>query len=372
MAIRRYSNWLRYKFKVRNRIMGLRFTTTWKCNSRCITCAIWKYKDDGKNDLTIEEIDTFSKAKYLQHVQYITLSGGEPTLRSDLPELIAVLHKNIPKATFGITTHGMNPDLEERVFRKILKVNPKIRFRLVGLSLNGPKHVHDKSRGIDGAWEKTIETYERLKNLVHCEFSFTFYKDNVEYFPWVRQFAKAKGTRAYICWTVMNDRFDTTEQDLVFWQPGMEKVFNEYILEDHLLPKNPLGKLASLFFPPQGVTLGCLYDHIINRRNMPCFAGSQIVHIDPEGNVFPCNFKLSDDRIIGNIRQTKFDDIWDRISPAILREIRQCECMYPNGLCGDSDIYPSIVNSPFFVLRWYLNKLLKDKPLVELLHDEKC
>ena len=368
--LNRYYNWLRYKFNYRKRIIGLRFTTTWKCNSKCITCAIWKDKNAGKNDLTIDEIDRFSKSNYLKNVQYITLSGGEPTLRPDLAELIAILHKNIPNATFGITTHGMNPDLEESLFRKILKSNSKIRFRLVGLSLNGPKHIHDKSRGIDGAWERTVETYERLKNLVHCEFSFTFYKDNIEYFNWVRQFAKGKGTRAYICWTVMNDRFNATDKDLVFWQPSMEQVLNEYIMDDHRLPKTLPEKMAGLFFPPQSITLGCLYDHIINRQKMPCFAGSQIVHIDPEGNVFPCNFKLSADRNIGNLRKNTFEVIWDNMSLDILNEIRACNCMYPNGLCGDSDIYPSIVNSPFFVYKWYLSKLLGKRPLVEFLTND--
>ncbi len=365
MIGRRYCNWLKHQFGMRDKIIGLRFTTTWKCNSRCITCSIWKDKTAGLNDLSIQEIDKFSKSPYFKHVQYITLSGGEPTLRPDLPELISTLHKNIPQATFGITTHGMSPDVEERVFKKILKDNPDIQFRLVGISLNGPKEVHDKTRGIEGAYEKALETYDRLKDLVHCEFSFTFCKDNVNYFEWVREFARKKGSKAYICWTVMNDRFDVTDKDLVFWEPGMDKVLDKYCREEKVLPDNILGKLASIFFLPRNITLACLYDHIINKRKMPCFAGQQIVHIDPEGNVFPCNFKLSNDRIIGNIREKCFSDIWNSISPKILKEIKNCDCMYPNGLCGDSDIYPSVTNSPFFVLKWYLSKLITNRPLVE-------
>jgi len=139
MMLRRYKNWLRYVFNNRNRIFGLRFTTTWKCNSKCITCSIWQIKDAGKNDLSVEEIDKFSKSKYFRHVKYITLSGGEPTLRSDLPEVISVLHKNIPSAAVNLTTHGMNPELEEEIFKKVLKDNPRITFGLVGLSINGPQ-----------------------------------------------------------------------------------------------------------------------------------------------------------------------------------------------------------------------------------------
>jgi len=365
MIRKRYLNWLKHKLHLRNDIFGLRFTVTWKCNSRCITCAIWKDKTAGRNDLSVEEIDKFGRSKYFKKVEYITISGGEPTLRDDLPYVISVLHRNIPTARFGITTHGMNPKLEERIFNKILKDNPDIKFDLVGLSLNGPPEIHDLTRGIKGSWERTVETYERLKNIVHCEFSFTFCKQNVNYFEWVQDFARKKGTRAYICWTVMNERFNITDEDLVFWKPGMEEVLEKYLETVCHAPKTFLEKIKSMIYLPGGITLGYLHDSIINRRIMPCFAGSQIVHIDPEGNVYPCNFKLSKDRIMGNLREKDFDEIWESISPKILKEISTGKCMYPNGLCGDSDIYPSICNNPPAVLRWYLSKLIRRRPLIE-------
>lgn len=362
-----YLNWLKHKLHLRNDIFGLRFTVTWKCNSRCITCAIWKDKTGGRNDLSVEEINRFSKSRHFKKVEYITISGGEPTLRDDLPSIISVLHRNIPTAKFGITTHGMNSQLEEKIFKKILKDNPDIVFGLVGLSLNGPQKIHDITRGIKGSWEKTVETYERLKNIVHCEFSFTFCKENVDSFEWVQDFARKKGTRAYICWTVMNERFNITDEDLVFWKPGMEKILEKYVDTLGPFPKTIFGKIRNMLYLPSNITFAYLYDNVVNRRIMPCFAGSQIVHIGPEGNVYPCNFKLTEDRILGNLREKSFDEIWEAISPKILKEIAKGQCMYPNGLCGDSDIYPSIYNSPPAVLRWYLRKLVSGKPMIKAL-----
>ncbi len=97
---------------------------------------------------------------------------------------------------------------------------------------------------------------------------------------------------------------------------------------------------------------------------MPCFAGRQIVHIAPNGDVYPCNFKLTEDRIMGNLRKSDFDTIWESIKPEILSEIAKGKCMYPNGLCGDSEIFPSICNSPPPVLMWHLRKTLKKEPLI--------
>ncbi|MBU1727498.1 MAG: radical SAM protein [Candidatus Omnitrophica bacterium] len=356
---KKYSRWLVYMFKSRSDIMGLRLTTTWKCNSKCVTCSIWKIPEAGINDLSVEEIDRFSRSRYFRNTEYVTFSGGEPTLRADLPEIVSVLHKNLPKARFQITTNGLNPQLEENLFRKIVKDNPGINFSLVGISLNGPPEIHDFTRGMPGSWQKAVETYERLKNIVHCEFSFTFCRHNADYFEWVCNFAREKGTRAYICWTVMNSRFNVEDEDLVFWKPAMVEIFRKYV---ESIPPNPqtiFDKIRGLLGLDSKTTHDCLYDNIIHRRLMPCYAGSQIVHVAPNGDVYPCNFKLTDDRIMGNLRKNDFDTIWESFSKKVAGEIARGECMYPNGLCGDSEIYPSICNNPPFVLWWFLRRILR-------------
>lgn len=363
--MQRYRKWLRYKLDDRSRIMGLRFTTTWKCNSRCTTCAIWKMEDRGEADLSIEEIDAFSRSRYLREAGYITFSGGEPTLRKDLPEVFTVLHRNMPRAQFNMTTHGMDPEGTEEMFRRTLKANPDIRIGRVGLSLNGPREVHDASRGIPGAFDRVVETYQRLRNLVPCAFSFTFFRDNVDHFGWVQDFAREKGTFCYICWTVMNERFNVEDRDLVFWREGMDKTLDRFVRGLRHFPPTWTGALRNAIYLPEGISKGYLYDSIVNRRIMPCYAGRQIVHVLPNGDVYPCNFKMSEDRLLGNLRRQGFDPIWEGLPRRILREIDRGECMYPNGLCGDSDISPSVTNHPFVLLRWYLKKLLTGEDFVK-------
>jgi MoaA/NifB/PqqE/SkfB family radical SAM enzyme len=364
--IERYKRWLRYKLGDRRHIMGLRLTTTWKCNSKCVTCAIWKTPHDKEKDLTVEEIDAFSRSPFLRDVHYITFSGGEPTLRKDLPEIFTALHRNIPQASFNMTTHGMDSERTEDIFRRTIAANPGIHFGTIGISLNGPPEIHDASRGIPGAFDRTMETFRRLKGLVPCSFSFTFYRDNVDQFEWVQRFAKENGTTCYICWTVMNKRFDVEDRDLVFWREGMDRVLNKFVMGLEQYPATPKGIARNAKHLPDGICKGYLYDHIVNRKIMPCFAGSQIVHVAPNGDVYPCNFRLTPDRLLGNLRKTTFDDIWKGISPQILSEIRRGDCMYPNGLCGDSEIYPSVVSSPPAVLPWYLQKAATGAPLVEV------
>lgn len=365
VLLKQYRRWLNYRVGNRKNIFGLRLTVTWRCDCKCTTCSIWNIKDAGKNDLQVSEFDALTRSKQFHSTEYVTLSGGEPTLRSDLGELISVLHRNVPSAVINMTTNGMNPQRTEKLFRDILKRDPDIRFGLVGLSLNGPREVHDRTRGVEGSYERVLETHDRIKDLVPCGFSFTFCRDNVEHFEWVQEFAKSRGSFAYICWTVMNERFNVSEKDLVFWKPELEEKLHAFALRSPHFIGGSMAKLKNLLFLPAGITKSFFYDQVINMKIMPCYAGGQIVHVDPEGNVYPCNFKLTPDRILGNLREKNFDEIWNVNPRKILAEIKRGECMYPNGLCGDSDIYPSICNHPPVVMRWYIRKLLRRERLVK-------
>ena len=69
---------------------------------------------------------------------------------------------------------------------------------------------------------------------------------------------------------------------------------------------------------------------------------------------------------INQILSDNFDNIWENISSEILSEIDSKTCMYPNGLCGDSDILPSIKGNPPELIKWYLAKYFKREELIQV------
>jgi radical SAM protein with 4Fe4S-binding SPASM domain len=260
------------------------------------------------------------------------------------------MHRNIPKASFGMTLNGLLPERTEQMIRQILKDNPNIKIHNAGISINGPKEIHDKSRGIPGAFDKAIETYNRIKDLIPVRFSFTYLPYNTEYFQWTRDYARELGTSAYLCWTVMNDRFAVQGKDLNFFKDEIKDHLKKYLEEGDIGTR---------------IIRSYVYDHFIHEQFIQCFAARQFFHLDPEGNIFPCNFKLSDDRILGNIREKSFEDIWE--SPEkqrVLGEIDRGECIYPNGPCGDSDLTYSVRNNLFNVAGWYAKKVVSGKKLI--------
>ena len=73
---------------------------TYKCNSKCVMCDILKKP-------VCEEIDVHSYTKLPSSLKYINVSGGEPFLRKNLPEVITVLNETCNNPRIGISTNGL-------------------------------------------------------------------------------------------------------------------------------------------------------------------------------------------------------------------------------------------------------------------------
>ena len=70
---------------------------TYRCNSRCIMCNIGKIKD-------YPELSVGAYKKLPSSLKDINISGGEPFLRHDLPQIIKVVKKQCPKAHIILST----------------------------------------------------------------------------------------------------------------------------------------------------------------------------------------------------------------------------------------------------------------------------
>ena len=127
---------------------------TLKCNSNCIHCG----SKAGKTRL--DELDTEESLKLVREIhdcgyKGVALMGGEPLIREDWYEIAKEIKKN--KLELSIVTNGLT--LVDNIQKlKSLKVD------CVSLSLDGGSaKVHDYLRGIPGAFEKTLNAINRLK-----------------------------------------------------------------------------------------------------------------------------------------------------------------------------------------------------------------
>lgn len=149
---------------------------TRRCNLKCIHCYAQAKDIEFQNELSTEE----GKALIDDLAQFgspvILFSGGEPTLRKDLPELAAYAREKGMRAV--ISTNGT---LINRDMAKKLK---DVGLSYVGVSLDGIRETNDKFRGMKGAFDAA------LRGLHNCQeegikvgLRFTINKQNVADIP---------------------------------------------------------------------------------------------------------------------------------------------------------------------------------------------
>ncbi len=136
-------------------------SVTHNCNSRCITCNFWK--SESQNELTLTEmVDILRQVRSLG-ITDLNLTGGEPLLRSDLPDIILAA-SNLKFDRISVTTNGLL--LTQEKIEQLVKNG----LTSIYISLNGNEKVHDTTRGINGAYTRTLESIRALVELRNSKF----------------------------------------------------------------------------------------------------------------------------------------------------------------------------------------------------------
>ncbi len=119
----------------------------------CEFCSTWipdrNSRVDTSTDEALKVIDQLSRLK----TKMIHFSGGEPTLREDLPVLINVARQK--RMLVLLTTNGSMP---------AHKLKNIFRADLIRVSIDGTEKYHDDLRKAPGAYKKALETLKTLKS----------------------------------------------------------------------------------------------------------------------------------------------------------------------------------------------------------------
>lgn len=341
--------------KVTNPIT-LTFSVTNVCQSRCKTCKIWQlYLDNPekrKEELTLDEIKKVFKS--LGHIYFLNISGGEPFLRKDLPEIIELAMRYLKPGIVHIPTNAIASEAVERQTRKILEIITKYNSKVpltVKPSFDGIGDEHDRIRGVKGNFQKVLDTVSRLKKineeypLLHIELGTVVSNENVDHLDEIADYAHSLGIESY--------RNEIAEQRAEFFNKqdpitptGQEyeklmKDFSEKIRKN-IAKKRRLTRLTE--------SLRLVYYQIAarimqeQRQVIPCYGGISNVHISPYGDVWPCCV-LGYDKSMGNLKDVDYDfkKIWHSEKAKEIRQsIKRGECWCPLA----NQAYSNILISP--------------------------
>ena len=134
--------------------MDLTVISTYRYNSKCQMCYIWQNPTVPEEEVSIETLK-----KLPGGFDNLNVSGGEPTLRKDLAEVIDVL---VPKARITeISSNGLHA---ERIV-PIIKKHPHVKVRL---SLEGKELTNNMIRGEKDGFNKKVAGLKMLKEAGGC------------------------------------------------------------------------------------------------------------------------------------------------------------------------------------------------------------
>lgn len=283
------------------------------CNLKCKYCFYHdvavsrQIQSYGIMDFDTLEIIVRKALDYADNICTFGFQGGEPTLVGldffiKLVELEKKYNKKGVKIQNALQTNGMI------INEKWAKFLSKNNF-LVGISLDGPKDIHDRYR-VDingkGSFTKVMKTIDLFNkhgvdyNILtvvngsvakHASKIYNFFKKQgfkyLQFIPCLDPFCEPEGQHEYSL---------TSEKYALFLKTLFDKWYNDI--------KNG-NKVSIRYFDN-------LIDMILGYRPESCdmkgYCSCQFI-MEADGGTYPCDFYVTDEWYLGNIKDKTFEDL---------------------------------------------------------------
>ena len=321
----------------KRRPIQLTFFVTRKCNARCPFCFYLRSTDhpeDDAEELTLDEIRKISRS--LGRLLWLAFSGGEIYLRKDLVEVSRIFHAQNRPAIMLYPTNGLLPELIRDRTEQILEHCPG-SVVVVKLSLDGLRADHDALRETPGGFDKVMESYRLLGELLDRYPNFelgintVFCSENQDRMGEIIEFVQ--GLEYVRTHTVSLARGNLSNAHY------KNVDYRKYRDATERLEKNLRNKTSS-FYRFRGARLKAAQDILQRRlihqtalqqkRLTPCYAGRLNLVLAESGGVYPCEMLAES---LGNVRDFNYDlkqILRSGPAQAVMRRIgeNRCHCTH--------------------------------------------
>ena len=347
--------------------LTLTYSVTAACQSRCKTCNIGlKYQQDPKRkekDLNLVEIEKIFRT--LGRIYFFNVSGGEPFLRKDLPEIIRLACRYLKPRIIHIPTNaiasGRIRDLALECLEIIDRYDSRVPFTIKP-SIDGVGEVHDEIRGVKGNFKQLEKTISYLKEIeqdhpnFHLELGTVISNFNINHLAEIEDYVHALGVQSYRNEIAENrTEFFNTDDPITPDAKTYKKIVGKFAekIRQNIAGKRKLTKVTeSLRLVYYDLAVRIMDE---NRQVIPCFAGISNVHINFDGEVWPCCV-LGYSQPMGSLRDSGYDfqRVWDSDQAKAVRKYitdGNCACPLAN------QAYSNILCSPKYLLKVIYNIL---------------
>ena len=277
---------------------------TYRCNARCSMCNRYKAPSKPEEELSIDTI------KKLPRMYFTNITGGEPFIRTDLPDIVRELYKKSDRIV--ISTNGFFTD---RIVA-LAKEFPQIGIRI---SIEGLEKTNNEIRGLENGYQRGYQTLKKLREMGMKDvgFGMTVQDKNAPDLVPLYDISDKMGME-FATASLHNSFYFVEAKNIIHNRPMVAKNFEKLI--NKLLKSNSPKKWFRAYFNHG------LINYIYGQpRLLPCDMSFDTFFIDPYGDVMPCN-GTKDKEVMGNLNKQTWDELWN--SPEaekVRKKVRHCD-----------------------------------------------
>jgi MoaA/NifB/PqqE/SkfB family radical SAM enzyme len=294
------------------------YNCTWVCDARCTMCSNWKW-GDRKSDMTLAQLEPVFESRFWGAVENLNISGGEPTTRNDLPEIVEMFDRHLPRLRkIGINTTGLTPHRAIPMLTRVVEFCASKGVLIsIRVSLDGIGDVHNQVRSVKNGFDKAQKTIEALQALAakHANFSFgiastifaTNLSDAENILAWARTkhldvvFNMLRFTDAMLHNKELQETIGFREREETF----MRKFFLDRVQEESVLSGQSFMYLHYADMIANGY-----------QRTMPCPFQRQGLLLNPNGDLHYCE----NSQKLGNVLDERAESLYFKAENLAHRE----------------------------------------------------
>jgi MoaA/NifB/PqqE/SkfB family radical SAM enzyme len=286
------------------------YNTTWVCDARCEMCNNWKH-GDRKSDMTLAQVEPVFEHPFWGAVENLNISGGEPTTRNDLPEMVEMFHRRLPRMRkVGINTTGLTPTRAIPMLTRIVEFCSEKSLPIsIRVSIDGVGDIHNQVRNVKRGFDKALQTIEAMQALAekHANFQFgiasTIFSTNLEDAENILAWARSKKLDIVFNMLRFTDNMLNNKelQDKIGFRTREENYMRKFFL-DRVQEESVLSGQSFMYLH--------YADMITNgyHRTMPCPFQRQGLLLNPNGDLFYCENSAK----LGNVLDASAEHLYFR------------------------------------------------------------
>ena len=276
---------------------------TYRCNAHCNMCDCFKHPTKPEEEITLDVI------RKLPEMAFTNITGGEPFIRRDLPDIVRELYKKSDRIV--ISTNGYFTDRIISLCREF----PKVGIRI---SIEGLQKTNDSIRGIPDGFKRGYGTLTTLVDMKHPDVGFGMTVQDMNCNDLVPLYLLSDQMGMEFATAALHNSFYFRKYDnKIVDRKRVAENFAKLINE--LLKSNSPKKWFRAYFN-HGL-INYIYG---NQRLLPCDMSRNAFFIDPFCDVIPCNGMVQK-AVMGNLKEQEWEELWNSEQARQVRRITK-EC----------------------------------------------